>query len=151
MPRPPVLLVLFLLFLLAAGTGGAATTQVAIDKPIVNFRLPRFTPEGNRAWLVRGSEARYLKEGLVDITGLNLSVFNGLADGKVETLILSPSARVVPSEQVVHGADSIRVINDRLDATGLDWRFSYTDQEKKVSISKNVRVVLHTQLKNILQ
>jgi hypothetical protein len=142
---------ILLLLLLAPGIGGAATTQVATDKPIVNFRLPGFTAEGNRAWLVRGSEARYQKEGLVDITGLNLSVFTGLADGKVETLILSPSAQAIPSQQVVHGADSIRVINDRLDATGADWRFSYTNQEKKVSIGKNVRVVLHTQLKDILQ
>ena len=147
MPRLPFRS--FLVFLLATSAGWSATTQITTDRPIINFRLPHFTPEGHRSWLVRGSEARYLKEGQVDITGLNLSIFTGEADGKVETLILSPSAQVLPADQVVRGADSIRVINDRFEATGSDWNYSQRDQ--KVSIGKNVRVVLHTQLKNILQ
>lgn len=128
---------------------GASPTQIAPDQPIVNFRLPDFTPEGNRSWLVRGSEARYANKSQVDIKGLNLSIFTGLPDGKVETLILSPSAQVVPADQIVRGADTIRVINDRFEATGSDW--SYAHREKKISITKNVHVVLHTQLKAILQ
>jgi len=147
MPRLPFRSLLA--FLLATSAGQAATTQITPDKPIINFRLPDFTPEGHRSWLVRGSEARYQAEGLVDITGLNLSIFTGLADGKVETLILSPSAQVVPADQIVRGNDSIRVINDRFEATGSEWTYSHRD--KNVSIRKNVRVVLRTQLKNILQ
>jgi len=138
-----------LALLLATSAGLAATTQIAPDKPIINFRLPAFTPEGNRSWLVRGSEARFQKEGQVDITGLNLSIFTGLPDGKVETLILSPSAHVVPDDQLVRGEESIRVVNDRFEATGSNW--IYSQRDKKVSIGKNVRVVLHTQLKDILQ
>jgi len=140
---------LLLLFLFAASAGLAANTQIAPDKPIVNFRLPDFTPEGYRSWLVRGSEARYLKNGQVDITGLNLSIFNGQADGKIETLILSPFAQVRPGEQLVRGDDSIRVINDQFEATGSRWNYSHKD--KKVSIGKDVHVILHTQLKDFLQ
>lgn len=147
MPRLPFRHLL--VFLLAASAGLAATTQITPEKPIINFRLPLFTPEGNRSWLIRGSEARFQKEGQVDITGLNLSIFTGLADGKVETLILSPAARVVPDDQLARGNDSIRVVNDRFEATGSHWTYSHRD--KKVSIGKNVRVVLHTQLKDILQ
>jgi hypothetical protein len=138
-----------LLFFLATGAAFAANTQIAPNQPIVNFRLPDFTPEGYRSWLVRGSEARYQKEGLVDITGLNLSIFTGQADDKVETLILSPLAQVLPTDQIVRGSDSIRVINDRFEATGSEWNYAHKD--KKISISKNVHVVLHTQLKGILQ
>src|SRR5215207_4746389 len=105
----------FLLLIFATGAAFAANTQIAPNQPIVNFRLPDFTPEGHRSWLVRGSEARYQKEGFVNITGLNLSIFTGLADGKVETLILSPSAQVLPTDQIVRGSDSIRVINDRFE------------------------------------
>jgi hypothetical protein len=126
-----------------------AKTQISPDRPIVNFRLPSFTPEGNRSWLVRGSEARYASQDEVDITGLNLSIFTGLPDGLVETLILSPAAQVRPGELQVHGHDSIRVINDRFEATGSDW--SYDHREKKVSINKNVHVILHTHLKDILK
>ena len=92
---PQIVLFLFLSTLAAHG----ANTQIAPDQPIVNFRLPDFTPEGNRSWLVRGSEARYVNKGQVDIKGLNLSIFTGLPDGKVETLILSPSAQVLPGDQ----------------------------------------------------
>ncbi len=139
-----ILLLLFPAFLTLG-----AKTQISTDRPIVNFRLPSFTPEGNRAWLVRGSEARYASQEEVDITGLNLSIFTGLPDGQVETLILSPSAQVRPGELQVRGHDTIRVINDRFEATGSEW--NYNHREKKVSISKNVHVVLHTELKAFLK
>ena len=138
-----------LLLLLPAVLAWGANTQIAPDQPIVNFRLPNFTPEGNRAWLVRGSEARYASKEQIDIKELNLSIFTGLPDGQVETLLLSPSAQVRPAEQKVRGHESIRVINDQFEATGSDW--SYELREKRISIGKNVRVVLHTQLKGILQ
>jgi lipopolysaccharide export system protein LptC len=138
-----------LLLLLPAVLAWGANTEIAPDQPIVNFRLPTFTPEGNRSWLVRGSEARYANKEQVDIKELNLSIFTGLPDGKVETLLLSPSAQVRPGDLVVRGTDTIRVINDRFEATGSDW--NYNHREKKVSIGKNVHVVLHTQLKDILK
>ena len=145
---------LFCLALLAsAAAARAAGTEIATDKPIVNFRLPEFTPEGNRAWLVRGSEARYAAQGLIDIKGLNLSIFNGLPDGKVETMILSPVAQIHYADMVAQGKDTIRIIDDRFEATGKVWNFSYNqkEKEKKVSIAGNVRVVLHTELKDILK
>lgn len=146
MPHLPKLTTLLLL---TAATLSAATTQISPDQPIVNFRLPEFTPEGNRSWLVRGSEARYVSREQVNIKGLNLAIFTGLPDGQVETHILSPVAEVRPSEMVVRGNDTIRVINDRFEATGSEWIYSHRD--KKISIGKNVHVILHTQLKDILQ
>lgn len=138
-----------LLLLLSAIGAWSATTQITPNQPIINFRLPDFTPEGNRSWLVRGSEAQYVNQSQIDIKGLNLSIFTGLPDGRVETLILSPTAQVRPGDMLVRGNDTIRVINDRFEATGSDW--SYTHGDKRVSIGKNVHVVLHTQLKAILQ
>ena len=142
---------LLLIFAFFAGTGVAlaANTEIATDKPIINFRLPEFTPEGNRAWLVRGSEARYVTQGLIDIKALNLSIFTGLPDGRVETMILSPVAQVRYTDMVAQGKNSIRIINDRFEATGTTWNYSH--KEKKVSIAGNVRVVLHTELKDILK
>lgn len=138
-----------LLLVIAAGPALAATTRIATDKPIVNFRLPDFTPEGYRSWLVRGSEARYANDGLVDIKELNLTIFTGRIDDKVETLILSPAAQVRIADRQVSGPDSIRIINDRFEASGSEW--SYDHGEKKVSIARNVRVILHTQLNDILK
>jgi hypothetical protein len=138
-----------LILLIPAFLALGANTQISPERPILNFRLPSFTPEGNRVWLVRGSEARYVSKEQIDIIGLNLSIFTGLPDGQVETLILSPSAQVRPGELQVRGHDAIRVINDRFEATGSDWNYSH--REKTVSINKNARVTFRAQLKNLLQ
>ncbi len=58
--------------LLTSGSAASAqsTTRIANDAPIVNFRLPTFTPEGFRQWLVRGSEARLVSAKEIDIREL---------------------------------------------------------------------------------
>jgi lipopolysaccharide export system protein LptC len=138
----------FLLLLLPVAAL-ATTTQVTADKPVINFRLPTFTPEGYRAWLVRGSEARFVSRNQIDITELTLTIFTGRADDKIETMILSPTARVRPDEQVVSGDSTIRVINDQFEAAGTGWRF--THREKKVSINRNVRVTFRAEFKDLLK
>src|SRR4051794_4319324 len=90
----PSLFRFFAATLVLTGTSFAASPKVANDQPIVNFRVPDFTPEGNRAWLVRGSEARYVGDNQVDVKELNLTIFTGDANGKVETLFLSPEAEI---------------------------------------------------------
>ena len=127
----------------------AATTQISADKPIINFRLPTFTPDGHRSWLVRGSEASFASQNQIHIKELTLSIFSGKADGKIETMILSPVARVLPAEAVVTGESTIRVINDEFEATGTDWRYAH--KEKKVSIAKNVRVTFRAEFKDFLK
>lgn len=139
--------------LLAAAVGVsafAASTQVSAEKPVINFRLPNFTPEGYRAWMVRGSEGRYLpKENRIDVTELTLSIYSGGSDDKLTTMILSPSATVLADEGVVFGESTIRVINDDFEATGTGWRYEY--KTKKTLMKKNVRVVFQAELNQILQ
>lgn len=144
MPSPKRFLLLFLPVLALA-----ATTQVTTDKPIINFRLPVFTPEGHRSWLVRGSEARFEAKNQIEIRELTLTIYSGKADEKIETMILSPSARVLPDEAVVTGPGTIRVLNDDFEVSGADWR--YSQQEKRVSINQHVHVTFHAGLKNFLQ
>jgi len=128
----------------------AATTQVTTDKPIINFRLPAFTPEGHRSWLVRGSEARFITSDQIDIRELTLSIFPGKAENeKVETMILSPVARVQPAESLVTGPGPIRVVNDDFEASGSDWR--YLHKEKRVSINRQVHVTFRAEFKNFLK
>lgn len=143
------LLKIFLLCLVPAALVLGANTQFATDKPVINFRLPAFTPEGYRAWMVRGSEARYASENRIGIKDLTLSIFNGRADEKVDTLILSPNAVVLPGDAVVTGSSTIRVINDQFEASGLNWRYAHKD--KKVSIGKSVRVTFQAEFKDFLK
>ena len=142
-------LFLTLLPLAAAAAAWAANTQVSVEKPIINFRLPAFTADGHRAWLVRGSEASVVSKSLINIRELTLSVFSVKDEAKVETMILSPAAQFLPDEAVATGESTIRVINDEFEATGSNWRYAH--KEKTVSIAKNVRVVFNAELKDILK
>ena len=145
----PAFIKILLLCLIPVTAALAATTRIATDKPIVNFRLPMFTPDGYRAWLVRGSEARYASGNRIDIKDLVLSVFSGRADEKVDTLILSPGALVNPGDSLITGPATIRVISNQFEASGLDW--SYAHKDKKVSIAKNVRVSFRAEFKDFLK
>jgi len=142
-------LLLLSLALLLAGSAGAQATRFSADAPVVNFRLPMFTPEGHRAWLVRGSEARFASANVIDIKELTMTLFTGDATDRVETMILSPVARVLAQDSVVTGPDRIRVINDNFEATGLQWRYDH--KEKSISIAKTVRVTFRAELKDFLK
>lgn len=135
---------------IAAASAWAAGTQISTDKPVINFRLPSFTPEGYRAYMVRGSEGFYLpQKNQINIKELTLTVFSGKSDDKITTVILSPTATVLPNESVVTGDSTIRVINDDFEATGTGWR--YTHKEKKTIIQKKVRVTFHAEIQNFLK
>lgn len=138
-----------LVCLVPASVALAANTQFSTDKPIVNFRLPVFNAESYRAWMVRGSEGRYLAGNQIGITELTLSIFSGKADEKVDTLILSPNAVVRLDDSIVTGPSALRVISDQFEASGEDWAYSHKD--KKILIKKKVRIVLNTEIKDILK
>jgi hypothetical protein len=128
------------------------STRVASDAPIVNFRLPTFTAEGYREWLVRGTEARMHSAKEIDIRELTLTVFTGDATDKITTMILAPMAKVLPEERTVTGQETIRVLNDSLEATGTEWRVHQPgDKAVDISLRKNVRVTFRAELKNLLQ
>jgi lipopolysaccharide export system protein LptC len=138
-----------LLILLPVAAAVAATTQVSTEKPVINFSTTTWTPDNHRSWLLRASEARRGPDR-IDVKELTLAIFPGKADNeKVETVILSPTATVLPAGSVVTGQDTIRVINDQFEATGSDWRYEH--REKKVSIHKNVRVILRVELNGFLK
>lgn len=151
---PSSVKILFLA-LLSAIAAPASNTQLTTDKPIINFRLPIFNEEGYRAWLVRGSEARQVSGNQIAIKQLVLSSFNGKADEKVDTLLLSPEAFVSLSKGsgtesvVVTGPSVIRVVSDQFEASGTDW--AYAGRDKRVSIAKSVRVVFKAELDDILK
>ena len=136
----------FLLCLLAAAAGAATKLS---DQPVLNFRLPTFTPEGYRDWLFRGSEARYLDANNIEVKEMTITVFSGTADNRVETQILSPGARLAPQDQIAKGESPIRVISDRLEVSGENW--SYHHREKKIRLGNNVRTVIQAEISNFLQ
>jgi hypothetical protein len=128
---------------------GDHPTALTADAPVINFRLPTFTKEGFRSWLLCGSEGLYVNQNQLSVTDLNLTIFSGDAANRVESVFLSPSATAFINDAQVQSPGRLRLINNDFEVTGEDWLYDH--RQKKVSIHKNVRVVFHAQLKDLLR
>ena len=126
-----------------------AGAQLMPDAPVSNFRLPMFGEDGFPEWDLRGEEARYVDEKQVDLNGMKLSVYDDLQPGRVETVIVSPSAVFLIEENRLVGNDSIRVDGDNFQVLGDIWR--WIGDEKSVEIDGNVKVTFFEELTGILQ
>ena len=142
---PPVI---FLgLLSLAFNPGHAA--EDAPSEPAKNFILPTFTREGYYSMRLRGAEARMLTLRLIELDDMNLTVFTGDASNRVDSVLLSPVARVSLDNDIARGPGAIRLIRDDLELTGEQW--TYDHAKKSISIAKNVRVVFHSELSDLLK
>jgi len=122
---------------------GGADTPI---NPAVNWVLPLFTDQdGFRSMTLRGATVRPAGENTIAVTDLNITIFSGAADARVETVLLSQKAMFYSKQNRATGTDGVRVIRDELEVNGLEW--SYDHEGKKVSSRKNVRVVYHAPLK----
>jgi len=139
---------------LAAGAGRLSgdderATALSPAAPVINFSVPTFTREGNRSWLLRGSEGLYVNANQLEVKNLNLTVFTGDATNRVESVFLSPAATALINDSQVRGPGLVRLICEDFEATGEDWLYDH--RQKKVSIRKSVRVVFHSPLRDILR
>ena len=128
---------------------GAFAASVETNAPVKNFSLPTFTKEGYRSVLLRGNEALFASAQQIDVAGMQLTLFTGDATNRVETVIISPNARFFPERNVAAGEHSVRVLRDDVEMFGTRW--TYDHGERKVVLDGNVRVIFHSQLKDILK
>lgn len=137
------------LFVLLVGACSLAGAESGTSRtPVSNFKLPTFTKDGHRSMLLQGTEA-VVGARRVELTGLNLSLFAGDASNQVETIILSPTAVADLEQDVISGPGVVRFIRDDLEITGTEWRYDH--RGKKVSITRNSRVVFQAQMPDILK
>jgi hypothetical protein len=125
------------------------STSFTVSAPVINFRVPTFTREGFRSWLLCGAQGIYVSESQLNVVDLNLTVFAGNATNKVDSVFLSPEAIALISEGRVQGPTSLRLITDDFEATGEDWLYDH--RQNKILIHHNVRVVFHARLNDILR
>ncbi|HXC01756.1 MAG TPA: hypothetical protein VNU49_03825 [Opitutaceae bacterium] len=132
---------------LAFNLGHAAENAPA--EPAKNFILPTFTREGYYSMRLCGSEARMLTLHLIELDDMNLTVFSGDASNRVDSVLLSPMARVSLDNDTARGPGAIRLIRDDLELTGEQW--TYDHAKKSISIADDVRVVFHSELSDLLK
>ena len=117
--------------------------------PAKNWTLPLFTKEGFRQMTLRGNEVRPVTADRIDISGLNITVFSGDAQAKVDSVLTSPEAMFMISEKIARGDKSVRLVRDDVEVTGEKWTYFYN--EKKVLIARNAHVVFHAAMPDILK
>jgi hypothetical protein len=117
--------------------------------PARNWILPLFTKEGYRQMTIRGDEVHPISADQIDISGMNVTVFSGGPEARVDSVLLSPEATFLLNEKIARGAKSVRLVRDDVEVSGEGWTYLYN--EKKVLISKHAHVVFHTALPDMLK
>jgi hypothetical protein len=127
----------------------APAEESTIAPPARNWTLPLFTREGYRQMTLRGDVVRPITSDRIDITGMNVTVFSGTREAKVDSVLLSPEATFLISEKIARGDTFVRLIRDDVEVSGIGWTYDYN--EKKVLISQHAHVVFHSALPDILK
>ncbi len=123
----------------------------AASAPAVNWVLPLFSDkEGFRTMTLRGNEVRPVGKDIA-VTELFITIYSGDAAARVESMLLSPQALFQPKENRASGDGTVRYINDDAEITGTGWSYEHGEKVKKVSLQKNVRIILKAQLNDILK
>jgi len=128
---------------------GASAQDIAVAPPARNWTLPLFTKEGFRQMTLRGDEVQPVSTDRVDITGMNVTVFSGGPEARVDSVLLSPQATFLINERIAKGTREVRLIRDDIEVRGEDWTYFYS--EKKVLINRGAHVVFHAALPNMLK
>jgi hypothetical protein len=134
--------------LLVPGIGGSAQ-DLATSPPARNWTLPLFTKEGFREMTIRGDEVHPMSSDRIDIRGMNITVFSGHPDARVDSVLLSTECSFLITEKIARGDHTVRLVRDDIEVTGDVWSYNYN--EKKVLISKRAHVVFHSALPDILK
>lgn len=121
--------------------------------PLRDWALQLRTDAGDPYLTIRGTEVRPISTVRFDITDLNMTVFSGDPAQRVDTSVLSPAAVYYPKQQRLAGPGEVRLIDfrDGLEATGQQWTYDYTAKEKKILIARDVRIVIHAPLPDMLK
>lgn len=123
-----------------------------LNAPVKKFRLPSFNDQGFRTSLLEGDEAQVISPSQIDMKEMHMTLFSGDENNAVDTTLLASTAtvRLLEKNQItVEGGNSVRLIREDLDVSGENW--SYQHAEKRLTLGKNVRVVIRAELGDILK
>ena len=154
----PALLLLAGLPCVAADSPAPAKPEpIQAKAPIKNFTLPRFQPNGQRAMLLHGEEARLVSKEEIALKGMQLSIFDEKKPDRVETLLQAAAATFFVTRKLATGDEGVRLVHDEAQMSGTRWSYDWNydvnsaRKAKKVVIEGNVRVIFQSQIGDILK
>jgi len=98
--------------------------------------------------LIESSEA-IVAPSQIELTNLNLTLFDGTDRNAIETILLSPQATALTDEETISGEGLVRIIRDDVEITGTGWRYEHA--RRKVSIAKHTRIRFQSSLPDLLR
>lgn len=129
---------------LIAYHGLQVNSQILPDAPIEGIRVTMFSDEGFKLWNLQGESASYMENGMVEVVGMNLDVFQGKEGKEVDMRILAAEAIYQSNDKTVSGDGGVFVDGDFYTIEGDSWRYSQDD--RIVKVTSNVTVVINYQL-----
>lgn len=146
-PRTSTLILTFVL-----GTGAslpAQTGDVRTSAPVEDYAISFFSDQGYPRVRVVGGSADLADAERIKLTLMELFLYSGEADRKLETTLTAPLAILEPGPEIVHGPDALSLERADLSLTGEDW--SYEHRERRVLVKRNARVVFKMPLEGLLE
>jgi hypothetical protein len=152
MSSPPLRLCALVALGAALGAGGAdAPPAVLGNASVKDLSTTIFSPEGFRRMTLKGTEARPVSKDQIDFVDMNIAVYSGDAATQLNSVILSPAASFFLHENRAAGDGPVRLIDYRnnFEVTGEKWNYEYG--QKKISIARNVKMIIHASLPDLLK
>ena len=129
--------------------GLLVNSQILPDAPIEGVRVTMFSDEGFRLWNLKGSSATYGDNGIVEMTNLDLQIYQGEQGKDVDMRIQGAEAVYQSTDRAVAGDGGVIVDGEFYEIEGESWNYSQDD--RIVHVHKNVKVVIDYELEAFLK
>jgi hypothetical protein len=123
--------------------------QVRAAAPIKNFRLPTFTVEGYREFMMRAGEAILPTPDQINVNEMELTVFTRTAEEQIDAMLAAPSASFFPKDQLVRGDDTVRLERADLTVTGAGW--TYDHKAQKLTVTRDAHIILRAPIGDVIK
>jgi len=123
--------------------------QMEPDAPVNNFMLPRFSESGYRIWSLRGKQGIYVNPSQIDVSGMQLEVFQRGQPDELDLQIESPEATIHIRENRASGPGSLLVLASTFSIAGQNWEWD--GNTDTIRVHRNVRVAFSENLTDILR
>ncbi len=131
-----------------AATAGVGWAQKAIkpmapqNQQITQFRVPSYDNENNLTSQMFGDTAVILANGKVDITGLRLEFYSGVASNRLtEMRVTSPRCLYDRNSGSATSDAPVRIARDNMVVTGTG--FEWSSRNEKLVIHQDAKVVFN--------
>jgi hypothetical protein len=116
---------------------------------VIGFKLPMFTPEGWREWVLAGERGRFVNEDRIEVEAMDLRQYSANEKNVLLLTILSEKAVFAPRSGSAYGESPITLVGRDYRASGHGW--TWEAETGSVRVRSNVEVVFAQPMMDILR